>query len=69
MTRITSFFEENPQLSSLYAGMGIITLIFQIWVRSHQCTGFEACGLSFLKAGAWSTIWPISWIVYLAGIL
>ena len=53
----------------LYAGMAVLTLIFQVWVRSYQCTGIQDCGLSFAKAIVWSVIWPISWIVYLAGFL
>jgi hypothetical protein len=53
----------------LYAGMAVLTLIFQIWVRSSQCAGLQECGLSFAKAVVWSVIWPISWVVYLAGFL
>ena len=64
MTTMTKFMEGLP-LTRVYAGIGILTLIFQIWVRSYQCAGFEDCGLSFVKAIVWSVIWPLSWIVYL----
>lgn len=52
-----------------YAAMTIITLIFQIWVRSSQCDGLAACGLSFSKAVVWAVIWPASWAVYLPGVM
>ena len=51
-----------------YIGMALFTLVFQIWVRSYECSGFENCGLSFAKAVVWSAIWPASWVVYLAGL-
>ena len=54
---------------TLYVAMAVFTLIFQIWVRSYQCAGLQDCRLSFAKATVWSVIWPISWIVYLAGFL
>ena len=57
------------QLLYLYAGMGLLTLIFQIWVRSSQCAGIQECALSYAKAIVWAAIWPASWIVYLAGFL
>jgi len=50
-----------------YLGMAVITLLFQIWVRSYQCTEI-GCGLSFAKAIVWSAIWPASWVVYVAGL-
>jgi hypothetical protein len=49
-----------------YAIAGIITLVFQIWIRAGQCG--EHCALSFAKAVAWAVVWPISWIVYLRGL-
>ena len=51
----------------LYALAGVLTLLFQIWVRWDQCTGTVGCGVSFAKAVVWSVIWPLSWVVYLAG--
>ena len=52
---------------SLYVGMALFTLAFQIWVRSYECVGLEGCGLSFAKGIVWSAIWPVCWVVYLAG--
>jgi len=51
----------------LYGAMAILTLIFQIYVRSSQCA--PDCTLSYAKAVVWSVIWPASWVVYLAGIV
>jgi hypothetical protein len=58
-----------PGLLKFYVGVAILTLAFQIWIRSYQCTGIEGCGLSFAKAIVWSAVWPASWVVYLAGVL
>jgi hypothetical protein len=45
----------------------IITLVFQLHVRSQQCPFGELCVLSNLKAVVWAIVWPMSWLVYLAG--
>jgi hypothetical protein len=50
-----------------YLAMAIVTLLFQIWVRSYECVGLGGCGLSFAKAVVWSVIWPASWVVYING--
>ena len=47
----------------LYVLIGILTLIFQIDVRTPECD--PNCGLSYTKAIIWSAIWPASWVVYL----
>jgi hypothetical protein len=52
---------------TLYALMALLTLIFQIFVRAPQCT--PDCALSYAKAVVWASIWPASWIVYLAGVV
>ena len=57
------------ELLWFYVGVGCATLVFQIWVRWDHCAGAAACGLSFGKGLVWSTIWPLSWIVYTAGFL
>jgi hypothetical protein len=54
---------------AFYGAMALLTLLFQIWVRSFQCSGFEDCGLSFIKAAVWAVIWPASWAVYLPGVI
>lgn len=74
MAAKTRFAESTRRLAGrewlyLYVGLAVLTLIFQIWVRSYECAGLQDCGLSFAKAIVWSVIWPISWIVYLAGFL
>jgi hypothetical protein len=55
----------QPWLAA-YALMAVLTLIFQIYVRTPQCT--PDCALSYAKAVVWSSIWPASWTVFLAGI-
>lgn len=55
------------QWVALYVLMAVVTLIFQVYVRSSQCV--PDCALSYAKAVVWSSIWPASWIVYLAGII
>ena len=50
-----------------YVVMAILTLVFQIYVRTPQCT--PDCVLSYGKAVVWSVIWPASWVVYLAGVV
>ena len=52
---------------ALYALTALLTLIFQIYIRSSQCA--PDCALSYAKAVVWASIWPASWIVYLAGIV
>jgi hypothetical protein len=52
---------------AFYGVMALVTLIFQIYVRSSQCV--SDCALSYAKAVVWSTIWPASWLVYLAGVI
>ena len=51
----------------IYVIMAILTLIFQIYVRTPQCT--PDCTISYAKAVVWSTVWPASWVVYLAGFI
>lgn len=53
--------------TALYALAALLTLIFQVYVRSSQCA--PDCALSYAKAVVWSSIWPASWVVYLAGIV
>jgi hypothetical protein len=51
----------------LYVLVAVLTLMFQVYVRSSQCA--PDCALSYAKAVVWSSIWPVSWTVYLAGIV
>lgn len=50
-----------------YAALAVVTLIFQIYIRTPQCT--PDCALSNAKAVVWSSLWPASWAVYLAGVI
>jgi hypothetical protein len=58
---------EYRKAEIVYAVMAALTLFFQIYIRSSQCV--TDCVSSYFKAVAWSLIWPVSWIVYLAGLL
>jgi hypothetical protein len=54
-------------LLGMYAGAALVTLGFQTYVRLDQCSGSTDCTISLAKGAVWSTIWPASWIVYVAG--
>jgi hypothetical protein len=51
----------------IYISLALLTLAFQLDVRSRMCTAEGTCAASYAKAGAWAVIWPLSWIVYLKG--
>jgi hypothetical protein len=55
-------------LLGIYAGAGIATLLFQLWIRYGHCAGTTSCAISFLKGAVWLEIWPASWAVFLAGL-
>jgi hypothetical protein len=50
-----------------YSVMSLLTLMFQLYIRSSQCV--TDCPPSYAKAVIWAMIWPLSWLVYLAGLL
>jgi hypothetical protein len=50
-----------------YVAIAVLTLAFQISVRSSQCLDASDCGASFAKGLVWSLVWPASWAVYLKG--
>jgi hypothetical protein len=52
----------------MHAGAAMVTLGFQTYVRLDQCSGFGACTVNLAKGVVWSTIWPASWPVYVAGL-
>jgi len=60
---------KTPSWAGLYVGMAVLTALFQVWVRSSQCAGLTDCGLSYAKGSVWATIWPMSWAVYLPGVI
>lgn len=50
-----------------YVVVALLTLVFQLWVRSGACG--SDCTLSYGKAVVWAVIWPLSWIVYIKGLI
>ena len=52
-------------LLGVYLAGAIATLVFQVAVRTQQCTGASTCAVSYGKAVVWAAIWPASWAVYL----
>ena len=50
-----------------YAAVALLTLVFQLYVRSGQCG--DGCALSYVKGVIWAIIWPASWVVYISGML
>ena len=57
----------RKRLIGLYVCAAVMTLIFQIYVRSNACAAVEDCRVSYAKAIVWSVIWPASWVAYLKG--
>jgi len=53
-------------VAGIYIGAALVRFGFQTYVRMHQCSG--DCAISLVKGAIWSTIWPASWPVYVAGI-
>ena len=56
------------KLIRLYITFGLLTLAFQIYVRSPGCSAAGTCTEGYAKALVWSAIWPASWVVYLKGL-
>ena len=54
--------------ATLYLAGAVATLASQIQARWHDCDVLVSCGLSLAKAVFWSIIWPLSWLVNLAGL-
>jgi hypothetical protein len=54
-------------LIGMYAGVGLLTLVFQTYIRLDQCAGYPACTISLAKGVVWSAVWPAYWLVYEAG--
>jgi len=55
-------------LIAIYAGIGLLTLGFQTFLRLDQCSGSRACAISIAKGVVWSAVWPAYWPVYAAGL-
>jgi polyferredoxin len=50
-----------------YVAVAVLTLIFQIHVRSGVCG--DGCTLSYAKGVMWAVIWPVSWPIYISGMV
>jgi hypothetical protein len=75
MRTLSSFPTElatNPRarrvLLAAYCVVGLLTLAFQIHVRSGPCTIAGNCASSYAKAVVWSAFWPASWVAYLTPV-
>jgi hypothetical protein len=56
-------------LVGVYAAVGIITLLIQLYWRYPVCSEAMGCGLSFAKGVVWSAIWPFYWWIMLPAVL
>jgi hypothetical protein len=54
-------------LITLYVLIGVATMIFNVYVRSAVC-GSAGCMVSYVKAFAWSIVWPAYWVVHFLGM-
>ena len=61
------FRQLKGPLLAAYVVLGLLTLVFQIYVRTGPCTAAGDCATSYAKAVVWSVIWPARWFVYLTG--
>jgi hypothetical protein len=59
--------ETTRKLLWAYVAVGVLTLMFQIYVRLPQCDAISDCVTTMGKGVVWSAIWPVSWLVYLRG--
>jgi hypothetical protein len=48
----------------IYLALAVATLIVQVPIRLHLCSGTPACALSLVKAPVWAAIWPLYWPAY-----
>jgi hypothetical protein len=51
-----------------YVAIGVLTLIFEFYIRLPICTAANNCGSSLIKGLYLSVGWPLGWIVYLRGL-
>ena len=52
-----------------YVAIGVLTLIFELYIRLPVCTATIDCASSLIKGLYLSVGWPLGWIVYLKGLL
>lgn len=51
----------------LYAGAATMTLVYQTWLLSGQCTSVTRCGFGAVKALVWTVFWPFYWLLLCNG--
>jgi hypothetical protein len=49
----------------VYLAIAAATLVVQVPIRLHYCSGAAECALSLVKAPVWAAIWPLYWPAYL----
>jgi hypothetical protein len=52
-----------------YVVIGVLTLIFELFIRMPVCMPSGDCANSLAKGIAFSIIWPAGWVVYLKGVI
>jgi hypothetical protein len=51
-----------------YVAIGVLTLIFEFYIRLLVCTATIDCASSLIKGLYLGVAWPLGWIVYLKGL-
>jgi len=51
-----------------YIVIGVLTLIFELYIRLPVCMPTNDCTSSLIKGFGFSVVWPLGWIVYLKGL-
>jgi hypothetical protein len=52
-----------------YIAIGVLTLIFELYIRLPVCMPTNDCASSIIKGFYLSVAWPVGWIVFLKGVL
>jgi hypothetical protein len=53
----------------VYIGLGVLTLMFEFYVRLPVCTPNGDCASSLIKGLFLSVFWPAGWVAYLQGVI
>jgi len=48
----------------VYLGLAAATLVAQVPIRLHLCSGASQCASSLVKAPIWAALWPLYWPAY-----
>ena len=49
----------------VYAVVGLMTFLFQTFIRLEHCAGLGPCAMSVMKGVVWSAMWPAWWLGHL----